>query len=36
MKNHSYLQRFGEVELAVRRQGKGVQVALDARPINML
>lgn len=24
MKNHSYLQRFGEVELAVRRQGKGI------------
>jgi len=24
MKNHSYLQRFGEVELAVRSQGKGI------------
>jgi 3-oxoadipate enol-lactonase len=24
MKNHSYLQRFGEVELAVRRRGKGM------------
>lgn len=24
MKNHSYLQRFGEVELAVRRQGHGM------------
>jgi 3-oxoadipate enol-lactonase len=24
MKNHSYLQRFGEVELAVRRQGSGM------------
>jgi pimeloyl-ACP methyl ester carboxylesterase len=24
MKNHSYLKRFGEVELAVRSQGKGI------------